>query len=755
MEQKIYKATYSGVPVYEISCNGVAVMRRKNDNYMNATQILKVADFDKPQRTRILEREVQIGEHEKIQGGYGKYQGTWVPLEKAANLAAHYNVDTLIKPLLEFVKGDESPPLAPKHSTAATTKIRKPRERRTQKKVKHLDDDASDADDDSGLPNKKDSSPYPQTSSPRRQRRRTTAATPTIDSDMVDYSENDGDLYSKTTRHSRHKRSKISDHQEYMDIDDETHNDTSNGTVSTPKSKQRQSSKPPRALDSSQGTGSTTRTSPNLSPSGSPPSTDRVSPTKHKTKKEVEHERTYAHQLFAHFLSGNDAIPPLLQRPPRDLDVNVIIDDVGHTCLHWAAVMGHIATVEQLIRLKADIYRVNYKGQTALMRSVLYTNNYEQQSFDKLLDLLSGTIFNIDKSDQTVFHHVASTANGKGKVHASRYYMENLINKLAHNRSEIISILNVQDVCGDTALTIVTRIGNKRLARMLIDAGASPEIANEEGMTAQAYLAAQDHHSTDNGDVVSSPSLGTSLDQNEEMTRQQLRQKADLMYKAMISGNSTTAETSTATSTTPSLSNWVDHLAASYERDLTKRDNTIKEKQRDIQQALNHLKETEKSQSLLVADQQEEIQKILDEGDQLALELRRILHYTQQAKLKQWIKEQEEKQHIDAEKPKISSSTDSQIPKPPTPPLTTTSINGNQPPLSSPKTTTTVTDSNNNKNNNGNNEGNDDRMHNNISTQRTLQNQLDQLQQSRQQLMDDIIAHQPGFVKNAFETIND
>ena len=42
---------------------------------MNATQILKVADFDKPQRTRILEREVQKGVHEKVQGGYGKYQG--------------------------------------------------------------------------------------------------------------------------------------------------------------------------------------------------------------------------------------------------------------------------------------------------------------------------------------------------------------------------------------------------------------------------------------------------------------------------------------------------------------------------------------------------------------------------------------------------------------------------------------------------------------------------------------------------------
>jgi transcription factor MBP1 len=55
-------------------------MRRKADSWMNATQILKVADFDKPQRTRILEREVQKGTHEKVQGGYGKYQGMCRPL---------------------------------------------------------------------------------------------------------------------------------------------------------------------------------------------------------------------------------------------------------------------------------------------------------------------------------------------------------------------------------------------------------------------------------------------------------------------------------------------------------------------------------------------------------------------------------------------------------------------------------------------------------------------------------------------------
>lgn len=73
----IYKATYSGVPVYEFIAKGIACMRRRSDGWLNATQILKVAEFDKPQRTRILEREVQRGLHEKVQGGYGKYQGKW------------------------------------------------------------------------------------------------------------------------------------------------------------------------------------------------------------------------------------------------------------------------------------------------------------------------------------------------------------------------------------------------------------------------------------------------------------------------------------------------------------------------------------------------------------------------------------------------------------------------------------------------------------------------------------------------------
>jgi hypothetical protein len=77
MNSGIYTATYSGVAVYEAIIHGVPVMRRVDDSYMNATQILKVAGVPKPKRTKILEREVSLGDCEKVQGGYGKYQGTW------------------------------------------------------------------------------------------------------------------------------------------------------------------------------------------------------------------------------------------------------------------------------------------------------------------------------------------------------------------------------------------------------------------------------------------------------------------------------------------------------------------------------------------------------------------------------------------------------------------------------------------------------------------------------------------------------
>ncbi|KAK8092933.1 cell division cycle-related protein res1/s.t1.c1 [Apiospora kogelbergensis] len=116
----VYSATYSGIPVYEFQF-GVDlkehVMRRRQDDWINATHILKAAGFDKPARTRILEREVQKDVHEKIQGGYGKYQGTWIPLESGEQLAQRNNTYEKLRPIFEFTPGNQSPPPAPRHAS--------------------------------------------------------------------------------------------------------------------------------------------------------------------------------------------------------------------------------------------------------------------------------------------------------------------------------------------------------------------------------------------------------------------------------------------------------------------------------------------------------------------------------------------------------------------------------------------------------------------------------------------------------------
>ncbi|KPM42755.1 hypothetical protein AK830_g3834 [Neonectria ditissima] len=125
----VYSATYSGIPVYEFQFGGDLkehVMRRRHDDWINATHILKAAGFDKPARTRILERDVQKDVHEKIQGGYGKYQGTWIPLPSGESLAQRHSIYDRLRPIFEYVPGNESPPPAPRHASKPKAPKRPP-----------------------------------------------------------------------------------------------------------------------------------------------------------------------------------------------------------------------------------------------------------------------------------------------------------------------------------------------------------------------------------------------------------------------------------------------------------------------------------------------------------------------------------------------------------------------------------------------------------------------------------------------------
>lgn len=493
------------------------------------------------------------------------YVGTWVPFERGKALAVLYEVDKDLAPILEFVKGDESPPLAPKHVTAASARPKKARETqaRTRKRAKHYDEDLSDIETEpTSLPS---------------------SAIPT--------SENEAPSTEHITKRTRGKKER---------------------GPPTPKSLSKQ-------VD---------EIMPDVNTQPEEIQVDEDAMSGDSIPDYEMSEKPYAQKLLQYFMSSKSGISSLLLHPPRDLDINVIIDDEGHTSLHWAAAMARIKVVKLMIENGADMYRVNYKGQTALMRSVLFTNNFESKTFDSLLTLLRTTVFNIDKKDQTVFHHIATTAAWRGKIHASRYYMECLIAKLITNRSELISILNVQDAYGDTALTIAARSGNKRLVKMLIEAGASTEISNEEGMTSRDYFHEIEKSSLAAGDNSSSPPTNASSptsEMNDSImteidTREILRNKIEAMFQ-IVSSN---------TGTVPPISEVFDNFAKSYEKELNTRDMVLQKKKIELDLYIKRLEETKRvEESIKLGTDNEQIEAVIRRAEEEGLEMER--------KLKKWL----------------------------------------------------------------------------------------------------------------------
>ena len=212
----------------------------------------------------------------------------------------------------------------------------------------------------------------------------------------------------------------------------------------------------------------------------------------------------YGNIILDYFITEKARIPECLIDPPSDFDPNVAIDDDGHTALHWACAMGRLRVVKLLLSAGANIFSVNHAEQTALMRSVMFSNNYDVRKFPELYQLLHRSTLNIDKSNRTVFHHIADVALSKGKTHAARYYMETILLHLEDFPRELEDVINFQDEDGETALTLASRARSKRLIRALLDHGADPKIKNRDGKCAEDYILEDERFR-------SSPTLGDRL----------------------------------------------------------------------------------------------------------------------------------------------------------------------------------------------------------------------------------------------------
>jgi ankyrin repeat protein len=193
----------------------------------------------------------------------------------------------------------------------------------------------------------------------------------------------------------------------------------------------------------------------------------------------------YRAMLMSIFLNHeNHKLPDLITSPhtPPDLDIDLIIDDQGHTSLHWAAALSRINVLQLLLNHGADPRRVNFNGESALIRAALVTNNFDNDSFYDLLILLHPAIDIVDKKGRSIVHHIALTAGIKGRVQASRYYLDTMLDMMQKNGIDIRSIIDLQDKNGDTALNIAARIGNRSLVEQMLKSGANAEIPNRAGL---------------------------------------------------------------------------------------------------------------------------------------------------------------------------------------------------------------------------------------------------------------------------------
>lgn len=168
--------------------------------------------------------------------------------------------------------------------------------------------------------------------------------------------------------------------------------------------------------------------------------------------------------------------------------IDTIIDDHGHTALHWASALCRLKLVRNLVAKSpssggANVHAGNYAGETALHRSVLVTNAYDSSMFPELLTLLAPSLHTRDFKSRTVLHHIALVSALKGRATPARYYLACLLEFVSQKEGgRFAALVDAQDEDGETALGIAARQGNNSMVKMLLEVGARKDLANCLGL---------------------------------------------------------------------------------------------------------------------------------------------------------------------------------------------------------------------------------------------------------------------------------
>ncbi|KAK4225273.1 start control protein cdc10 [Podospora fimiseda] len=522
----IYSALYSNVNVYEMDVNGIAVMRRQGDGWLNATQILKVAGVEKGRRTKILEKEIQTGTHEKVQGGYGKYQGTWIPYERGVEVCQQYGVEEVLRKLLNHNRGQE-------HGVAIIDTPTKEQAMAAQRKrMYNASSQGERAGGLSGTFFKSISSTASHAitaiskarfDSPAPRNRNGPSRAPSFNrQSSLQQQENNND--SAQNSQQQQQQSFVSNYVPQPEAafasQDPNQQIQVDGADQPPRKRQ-------RVLTPANSYGGLTPVYTNQNNNyadafpGSPTEPNEsfvysrqelepevqygpgpLAPLPHDKSPEAEAKRSMLMSLFLSTTPPDEAQKNLLRTmTPQELDTP--IDVQSHTALHWAATLARLPLLRALVEAGASPFRVNVLGETALMRACVVTNSMDHACFPELLDVLGATLDVKDGKGRTVLHHIAVTSAVQGRHVASRYYLESLLEWVVRQGSApnsqnvgqgglvaprmsigrfMSEVVNVQDESGDTALNIAARIGNRSIISQLLEVGADADIANQSGL---------------------------------------------------------------------------------------------------------------------------------------------------------------------------------------------------------------------------------------------------------------------------------
>ncbi|KAL3490448.1 hypothetical protein BJX62DRAFT_207162 [Aspergillus germanicus] len=529
---QIYRAVYSNVSVYEMEVNGVAVMKRRSDSWLNATQILKVAGVVKARRTKTLEKEIAAGEHEKVQGGYGKYQGTWVNYQRGVELCREYHVEELLRPLLEYDMNPNGTGAPGQDSLETPTK-----EQAMAAQRKRLY---------SGMENRSMSQPQQGTFFQNISRTAATAVNAMSKARFDSPVARGGDsrrssVIRKSSQQmgSQEAPPPFGSQQSMYSVASDSgfaSNVPSNGRYAQPDAmsfEHEESMEPPRKrIRSSQ-------------PFGAPYESASMSmnePTPTEPNDSFYQDLEPINPAVDVISHGNDPLPPattperfqkmklimtlFLDKTTRDFsthpaliqlsgaDLEVPLDEYRNNALHWAAMLARMPLVNALIKKGVSIFRLNGAGESALQKAVGTRNNLDYRSFPRLLQVLAPTIDMVDHSGRTILHHIAvMAATGHGGHVSAKHYLEALLefivrhggtslsqapNGAATNQpgtptNEVITlgrfiseIVNLRDDQGDTALNLAGR-ARSVLVPQLLEVGADPHIPNHTGLRPADY----------------------------------------------------------------------------------------------------------------------------------------------------------------------------------------------------------------------------------------------------------------------------